>query len=159
GLGWGPGEVAIGRDAGARRRPRIEAEGERVAVAVGGRGREGEQAPFVDAPIAVAGHGGRLVDFVDGYRNRFKFGEGGGAVVGDADGDREDAWSLGFGRGPGKDARRGNAGAGRGTRIEAEGQAVGGKVGVGRRRGKGEQAAFVDRLVADRRENRGHVDF
>ena len=80
-------------------------------------------------------------------------------AVADDDVEGVGARPLSFGRRPGEDAVRVDGRPGRTAAAQAEGQRVGGQVGVGRGGGEGEQAALVDGLVADGAQDRSDVDF
>ncbi len=165
-LGGSPREDAACRDARAGRN-RVDAGGEaerqsvRRVVVVRGGSSESEQIALVDRLIADRVEDRGLVDLVHGDRDLLLVAQPRRTVVGDHDLEGVGPWALRLAGSPREGAACRHARAGR-NRVdacgEAEGEAVGGQIGIGCGSSEGEQIALVDRLIADRVEDGGLVD-
>ena len=169
------GDDVVARPLGFRRRPRehprdrIDARpGRRVREAVGQnlrgqirigrRGREHDQTALA-VGLAADGrqHRGRG-RFPDVDEDGVCGAELGAAIVRHPHHHEISLRSLRLRRGPGEQAARRNGGPRRRTGIQGESQRLRRQIRVRRRRREGELAAFIDRLVANRGEERGRVD-
>ena len=162
GLGGRPGEVACPRiDRRAGRGAGVKAERKIVGgkIRIARRGREGQQAAFVHRLVANGSQDRRVVDVVDSDRDRLEVAQRRRTVVGNANRHVIAARPLGLGRRPREvTCHRIDRRTGRGAGVKAERQRIGRDVRVARRGREGQQAAFIHRPVANRRQHRCIID-
>src|SRR5205823_5027717 len=114
------------------------------------RGGKGQQAAFVNRSIANGGEEWSAVQFINRDDEGLRGTEGGRTVVSDSNSHWISSRHLHFGRSPGKQPTGGIDGrAGGRAGIKAEGQRVGGSLRICPRGDKSQQAAFVNRRVAN----------